>query len=103
MSGAAEKLRALEPIHITVNGLHEYTLYDVPLPLIADCVAALEVYADARNWGVLRDDKAGVQMGWIGPTATDPVPGVVNIARAPLTALQDHLNGPTDPVGQETC
>ena len=62
------------------------------LPLIADGIAALEQYAAATHWAVLRDDGQPV-MCWIGPGAEElPVPRPTKLAADALKALTEALD-----------
>lgn len=81
---ASEKLRALEPIHITVDGLRdEYTLYDVPLPLITDVVEAAEAFTALPETSVADATAETVEIA---------MKRYAKLAST-LTALQEHLEG----------
>jgi hypothetical protein len=46
--------------------------------------AALEQYADARNWGISRDDLNHRVCSWIGDGALEPIPDGPRVARKAL-------------------
>lgn len=97
MTGRERKAQCIEELYDVLEAyVGGNQVGSRPIRLAADAVmehvdkleAALRVYADARHWGIQRDEFRHPHCVWLGPGATDHVPDGPAVAREALRAVR---------------